>query len=76
MGFLFFAFWFALLTLYSLFTFPKLFSCQAFQKFPKVSAHFLYKIPYSKVLKNKKINQAKGVVQQAAFWHYLGGPLE
>ena len=49
------------------FTFPKLFSCEAFLKFPKVSAHFLYKIPYSKVLKNKKINQAKGVVQQAAF---------
>ena len=49
------------------FYFPKLFSCEAFQKFPKVSAHFLYKIPYLKVLKNKKIIQAKGVVQQAAF---------
>ena len=35
--------------------------------FPKVSAHFLYKIPFLKVLKNKKIIQAKGVVQQAAF---------
>ena len=35
--------------------------------FPKVSAHFLYKIPYLKVFKNKKIIQAKGVVQQAAF---------
>ena len=36
------------------FYFPKLFSCEAFQKFPKVSAHFLYKIPYLKVLKKQK----------------------
>ena len=33
----------------------------------RFDAHFLYKIPYSKVLKNQKIIQAKGVVQQAAF---------
>ena len=28
--------------------------------FPKVSAHFLYKIPYLKVLKNKKSFKQRG----------------
>ena len=75
MCFLFFAFCFALLTIYSLFTFPKLFSCEAFQKFPKVSAHFLYKIPYSKVLKNKKNQSSKGGSPASSFLTlFRGGP--
>ena len=43
--------------------------------FPKVSAHFLYKIPYLKVLKNKKNHSSKGGSPASSFLTlFRGGP--
>ena len=57
------------------FYFPKLFSCEAFQKFPKVSAHFLYKIPYLKVLKKQKNHSSKGGSPASSFLTLFRGGL-